>query len=121
MDELDENTEIDAVSAHPCMIGNRVIPDPLFHRLSRELGHARLRAGLLQRVVAKRMGTTTSAISRLENAAGHRPTLATLERYAQAVGYSLDIRLVGPHDAWYRELSALVLRHVGKPHEIRDG
>jgi transcriptional regulator with XRE-family HTH domain len=121
MGGIDEKTGIERGPSPACMIGTRVISDPIFHRLSRELAFARLRAGLLQRDVAKRMGTTTSAISRLENAAGHRPTLATLERYARAVGCSLDIRLAGPHDAWYRELSLLAAQHVGEPHEIRHG
>ena len=76
------------------MIGRRVISDRLFHRLSRELMFARIRAGLLQRQVASRMGTTTSAVSRLENAAGHRPTVTTLDHYAYAVGCHLEIRLV---------------------------
>jgi predicted transcriptional regulator len=76
------------------MIGGRVIADATFHRLSRALLAARTRAHLMQRTVARRMGTTKSAISRLENAAGHRPTLRTLERYADAVGCRLEIRLV---------------------------
>lgn len=76
------------------MIGRRVIADATYHRISRHLLVARIEARLMQRQVAARMGTTTSAISRLENAAGHRPTLTTLERYAQAVGCSLEVRLV---------------------------
>ena len=117
MDRPDENS---ATGQSPCMIGNRVVPDPIFHRLSRELANARLRAHLFQRVVAKRMGTTTSAISRLEDAFGHRPTLTTLERYAEAVGCELQIRLVHPDEEWYRYLSALARKGIGQPHEIDD-
>jgi DNA-binding XRE family transcriptional regulator len=84
-------------SSDPCMIGRRVIADATYHRVSRHLLAARINAGLIQRQVAKRMGTTTSAVSRLENAAGHPPTLLTLERYAQAVGCSLEVRLVPLH------------------------
>jgi hypothetical protein len=41
------------------------------------------------------MGTTKSAISRLEGAAGiHTPSLATLKRYAEAVGCELQVKLV---------------------------
>ncbi|MCY7319412.1 MAG: helix-turn-helix domain-containing protein [Ramlibacter sp.] len=55
---------------------------------------ARARAGLTQDVVAERMGTTKSAISRLESAGRHTPSLATLKRYASAVGCELQVKLV---------------------------
>jgi DNA-binding XRE family transcriptional regulator len=57
---------------------------------------ARAKAGLTQDAVAERMGTTKSAISRLEGAGRHAPSLATLKKYAAAVGCDLQIRLV-PH------------------------
>jgi transcriptional regulator with XRE-family HTH domain len=40
------------------------------------------------------MGTTKSAISRLESAGKHAPSLATLKRYALAVGCELQVKLV---------------------------
>ncbi|MBK5256777.1 MAG: helix-turn-helix transcriptional regulator [Vicinamibacteria bacterium] len=40
------------------------------------------------------MGTTKSAVSRLESAGKHAPFLATLKRYARAVGCDLQVRLV---------------------------
>jgi transcriptional regulator with XRE-family HTH domain len=40
------------------------------------------------------MGTTKSAISRLESAGKHTPSLATLKRYASAVGCELQVKLV---------------------------
>ena len=55
---------------------------------------ARSRAGLTQDAVAERMGTTKSAISRLESAGKHAPSLATLKRYASAVGCELQVKLV---------------------------
>jgi DNA-binding XRE family transcriptional regulator len=55
---------------------------------------ARSRAGLTQDAVAARMGTTKSAISRLESAGKHAPSLATLKRYARAVGCELQVKLV---------------------------
>jgi transcriptional regulator with XRE-family HTH domain len=85
-------TDID--SSCPLMIGRRVIADRTLHRISRYLMFARIEARLTQAQVASRMGTTASAISRLESAAGHRPTVTTLEHYANAVGCSLEIRLV---------------------------
>lgn len=61
-----------------------------------QLIKARARAGLTQDAVAERMGTTKSAVSRLESAGKHTPSLATLQRYAQAVGCDLQVKLV-PH------------------------
>ncbi len=55
---------------------------------------ARTRAGLTQDAVASRMGTTKSVVSRLESAGKHAPSLASLKRYAEAVGCKLEIRLV---------------------------
>ena len=55
---------------------------------------ARTRAGLTQDAVAELMGTTKSAVSRLESAGRHVPSLSTLKRYAQAVGCELQVKLV---------------------------
>ena len=57
---------------------------------------ARAKAGLTQEAVAERMGTTQSAFSRLEAAGRHAPSLATLKKYAAAVGCELQVKLV-PH------------------------
>lgn len=65
--------------------------------LLRELLAARRRAGLTQAGVAKRMKTRATAVTRLETALSakrHSPTLATLKKYAQAVGCKLELRLV---------------------------
>ena len=59
-----------------------------------QLLKARTRAGLTQDAVAERMGTTKSAVSRLEGAGKHAPSLSTLRRYAQAVGCDLRVKLV---------------------------
>lgn len=64
------------------------------YRLARELLAARTRAGLTQEQVAESMGTTKSAVSRLESAGTHSPSVSTLKRYAQAVGCKVDVRLV---------------------------
>ncbi len=64
------------------------------YRLARELLAARMRAGLTQEQVATSMGTTKSAVCRLERAGRHSPSLGTLRRYARAVGCELEIRLV---------------------------
>jgi DNA-binding XRE family transcriptional regulator len=64
------------------------------YSLAHEMLAARARAGLTQEAVAGRMGTTKSAISRLESAGKHAPSVASLKRYAAAVGCTLKIELV---------------------------
>ncbi len=66
----------------------------LEYQVASQMLKARSRAGLTQDAVAVRMGTTKSAISRLESAGKHAPSLATLKRYARAVGCELRVRLV---------------------------
>ena len=66
----------------------------LEYQLIEQLLRARSRAGLTQDALAQRMGTTKSAISRLERAGKHAPSLAMLQRYAKAVGCELQIRLI---------------------------
>jgi DNA-binding XRE family transcriptional regulator len=66
----------------------------LEYQVAGQMLKARSRAGLTQDVVAARMGTTKSAISRLESASKHAPSLATLKRYARAVGCELQVKLV---------------------------
>jgi DNA-binding XRE family transcriptional regulator len=64
------------------------------YTLIREMLAARSRFGLTQETVAELMGTTKSAVSRLEGAGKHAPSLTTLKKYAQAVGCRLEIKLV---------------------------
>ena len=60
-----------------------------------EVLKARTAAGLTQAEVALRTGTTQSAIARLESGtAKHSPTIATLQRYASALGYRVEVRFV---------------------------
>jgi DNA-binding XRE family transcriptional regulator len=66
----------------------------LEYQLIDQLLTARTRAGLTQDAVAARMGTTKSVVSRLESGGKHAPSLATLRRYANAVGCDLRITLV---------------------------
>ena len=56
---------------------------------------ARAASGLTQAQVAARIGTTQSVVARLESNIGkHSPSIATLKRYATALGYRLQVRLV---------------------------
>ncbi len=64
------------------------------YELTRELLAARAEAGLTQEQVAASMGTTKSAVSRLEAVGGPSPSLATLRKYARAVGCEVEVRLV---------------------------
>jgi transcriptional regulator with XRE-family HTH domain len=57
-------------------------------RLLAELVDQRRSRGLSQTEVAARMGTSQSAVARLEAVAGD-VRLSTLERYAEAVGHTL--------------------------------
>ncbi len=65
--------------------------------LLRQMLKARERAGLSQAQVADRMGTKAPAITRLESSLSdgkHSPSLATLRRYAHAVGCEIQVKLV---------------------------
>lgn len=61
------------------------------------LFQARKEAGLTQEQVAEIMGTTKSAISRLESSIrsdSHSPSFSTLRKYANACGKKLLIKMV---------------------------
>lgn len=61
--------------------------------IARQLITARSRAGLSQAEVARKMGTTQSTVARLES--GQRlPAMSSLQRYADAIGHRLEVRLV---------------------------
>ena len=59
--------------------------------LINELLRARTHAKLTQAQVARRMGTSQSAVARLE--AGRSPSLTSLRKYAKATGTRVEIRL----------------------------
>ena len=66
-------------------------------QLLNEMLLARKDAGLNQTQVAEIMGTKQAAVTRLESALSsglHSPSLATLKKYASAVGCHLNIKLV---------------------------
>lgn len=58
--------------------------------IARELIKLRMEAGLSQEALAERMGSTKSAISRLESG-HHAPTVKTLNSVAMACGKTLQI------------------------------
>jgi len=80
-----------------------------------EVLKARAESGLTQAEVAERIGTTQSAIARLESAEPkHSPSLATLQRYAKALGYTVELRLVKERRLTMRS-SGRVARGAARP------
>ena len=60
-----------------------------------EVLKARTASGLTQAELAARVGTTQSAIARLESGTPkHSPSIVTLQRYARAMGHRVEIKLV---------------------------
>lgn len=60
-----------------------------------EVLKARAASGLTQAELAARVGTTQSAIARLESGTPkHSPSIVTLQRYARAMGYRVEVKLV---------------------------
>lgn len=65
--------------------------------LLRAMLSARQKSGLTQAQIAERMGTKSPAITRLESSltsGKYSPSLATIKKYAEAVGYHLEIKFV---------------------------
>jgi ribosome-binding protein aMBF1 (putative translation factor) len=62
-------------------------------RLVRSLTERRRSMGVSQTIVAARMGTSQSALARLE-AGESDPRISTVERYALALGEELELRRV---------------------------
>ena len=64
----------------------------LEYEIARTLIKARIKKGLSQAQIAKKMGTKQSVISRLENAKT-TPSLSFLKRLASVLGASLQVNL----------------------------
>lgn len=96
------------VPFNPALVAERLKKeDPAFARAWEEqaeefkaldvLLSARKRAGLTQAQVAQAMGVKQSSLARVEASLGsqsHAPSLATLRKYAQAVGCRLELTMV---------------------------
>ncbi|WP_277657094.1 helix-turn-helix transcriptional regulator [Seleniivibrio woodruffii] len=64
------------------------------YELKSQLINARVKAGLTQEEVAEKMGTTKSAICRLESIhSKNSPSIQTLIKFAKAVNAELDIKI----------------------------
>jgi DNA-binding XRE family transcriptional regulator len=62
--------------------------------IARKISDLRTKAGLSQRELAKKVGTTASAICRLENADYDGHSLHMLTRIAEALDKRVEIRIV---------------------------
>ena len=68
------------------------------YALRKQLIEIRKNAGLTQEELAKILHTKKSNISRLENVNSKiSPTLSTIEEYAKAVGYKLQLQFIPQH------------------------
>jgi len=66
--------------------------------IGEQLVRLRLQANLTQAQVAKRIGTTASAISRYENSEYDRYEIQTLRKIVEACGGQLRLVMEGPED-----------------------
>ena len=64
----------------------------------RQLREAREAEGISLAEMEQRTGIRKSVLSRLENSMAPNPTLATLQRYAEAVGKRLDVSIANATD-----------------------
>lgn len=68
-------------------------------RVAQAIYDLRTEAGLTQRELARRVGTTQPVIARLEDADYHGHSLRMLIRIASALGRELDVRFVNARGA----------------------
>jgi hypothetical protein len=61
---------------------------------ARKLKEERERQGLTLEQLVEKSGLDAAQVTRLENDANHDATVASLTRYAQALGKTLEIRLI---------------------------
>ncbi|MGL4759626.1 MAG: helix-turn-helix domain-containing protein [Patescibacteria group bacterium] len=65
------------------------------YKIRKQLIALRIKAGLTQEELAEKLHTKKSNISRLENVnSSSYPKLSTIEQYADAVGYKVEINFV---------------------------
>jgi len=66
-------------------------------QLAEEIIKARAKAKMTQAELARRIGTKSTAISRLESPNYGKASISMLKKVAQALGCELQIRLVSKH------------------------
>lgn len=93
---LDVNAAIEKAKTRPGFIAAWDALEEEYSTLE-SLIAARTTAGITQEQLAARMGTTKSAVSRLEASLRnekHSPSFATLKKYAHACGKKLVVQMV---------------------------
>jgi transcriptional regulator with XRE-family HTH domain len=65
-------------------------------RIAREIYTLRTERGLTQKELAQRIGTTATAISRLEDADYDGHSLSILKKIAKALGKEIDVQFIEP-------------------------
>ena len=90
----DALTILDRMIGADAAMRQRIAEETLKAQMARMSYEARTAAGLTQRALAARVGTTPAVIARLEDADVDSDALFLLHRIAAALGHGLDIRLV---------------------------
>jgi len=85
-----------------------------YESLARMIIARRIRYGLTQRQLAERMGTSVSAVSRVESGT-HRPSIETLERLADAFGERLVLGFEDPEGR--RDLTMIISTGLSRRNE----
>jgi ribosome-binding protein aMBF1 (putative translation factor) len=85
---------LDAITGNDPEIRGQMDAEGVNLRIARDIQTLRTQAGLSQSDLAKRIGTTQSVISRLEDAEYEGHSLSMLQRIAGALNRRVDIRFV---------------------------
>jgi transcriptional regulator with XRE-family HTH domain len=97
--DLDRSAAIDKQILNEPDAAATYLRSSWFYRTMETIRNARLRNGLTQQDVADKLGTTQSAIARLENAHTGNFSLDRLLKYAWACGAApLDLEFVAPEE-----------------------
>ena len=90
----DAVTILDRITGASCELRGRIEAEKLSQSVAQEIYDARTAAGVTQGELAKVVGTTQSAISRLEDADYGGHSLSMLQRIAKALHRRVEIRFV---------------------------
>ncbi len=85
---------LDRITGNDPELRDLIVEEKLNVRVAQMIHDARTGAGLTQAQLAQLIGTTQSAISRLEDADYEGRSLSMLEKVAQALDQQLELRFV---------------------------
>jgi len=83
-------------------------------QVSQAIYDARIAAGLSQKELAQRIGTSQPAIARLEDGDYDRHSISVLRRIANALNLRLNVSFAAPDEAQINRL----LAKVGEPNPV---